>query len=169
MYATVFGISNVDAKDAGKLINHFRTTLPEGVLIQAVRADSVYGVDHVISALRITLESKKRKLLLASKLEIDLLLRIACVDQISLALNSIGLRYHKPACLILFSTRMEELTIATKQIRKIFNDSDNSVLLPSKLKREIISKRLGLNSSERLLNDLTFTSFLSEKAALLNR
>jgi len=165
----VFGIPKADFKDAGKFIDHIRRALPEGVLIQAVRSDSVYGVHHVLSALRITIESKKRKLLLASKLEVDLLLRIACVDQISHALDGIGLKYHRPATLILFSTQMERLTIALKQIREILNDSDNSVLVPSKLKRELISKRLGLDSSEYLLDDLAFTRFLSEKAALLNR
>ncbi len=167
-YAVILGMSGVNINETGRLIDMLRKTLPEGVLIQAVRADCVYGVDHVINALRVALESQRRKLLLADKLEIDLLLRIACVDQISLALSNIGLMYHKPACLILFSTQKRKLAMVAKNILQN-HDSDNSVLLPSKTKRELISKLIGLDMSKCLQNDVTFTDFLSEKAALLNK
>lgn len=167
-YAVILGMRCVNVKETGKLIDRFRKALPEGVLMQAVRADAIYGVDHVINALRIALESQRRDLLLAEKLEIDLLLRIACVDQISLALSNIGLMYHKPGCLVLFSIHKRRLAMAAKDILQ-YLDSDNSVLLPSKMKRERISKRIGLETSEYLQNDVTFSEFLSEKAALLNR
>jgi hypothetical protein len=58
--------------------------------------------------------------------------------------------------------------MAAKDILQ-YLDSDNSVLLASKMKRERISKRIGLETSEYLQNDVTFSEFLSEKAALLNR
>jgi tRNA threonylcarbamoyladenosine modification (KEOPS) complex Cgi121 subunit len=167
-YAVILGMRCVNVKETGKLIDRFRKALPEGVLMQAVRADAIYGVDHVINALRIALESQRRELLLAEKLEIDLLLRIACVDQISLALSNIGLMYRKPGCLVLFSIHKRRLAMAAKDILQ-YLDPDNSVLVPSKMKREIISKRIGLDTSEYLQNDVTFSEFLSEKAALLNR
>ncbi len=151
------------------LIDKVRKTLPEGVLMQAVRADSVFGVDHVFNAIKITFESQKRELLLAEKLEVDLLLRIACVSQISIALGDIGLKYSRPACLILLSTQKRKLVMSAKNIRQTFSESDNSVLKPTKMKRELISKRLGLDLSEYLQSDDAFTDFLSEKAALLNR
>ena len=167
-YAIILGMLGVNVNDTGRLIDRLRKTLPAGVLIQAVRADSVYGVDHVINALKVALESQRRKLLLADKLEIDLLLRIACVDQISLALSNIGLMYHKPACLILFSTHKRRLARAAKNILQN-HDSDNSVLLPSKTKRELISELIGLDMKECLQDGVTFTDLLSEKAALLNK
>ena len=167
-YAVILGIQCVNVKETGKLLDRLRKTLPEGVLMQAVRANSVYGVDHIINALRISLESQKRKLLLADKIEIDLLLRIACVDQISLAICNVGLMYGKPGCLVLFSTDKRKLAMSAKNILQNL-DSDNAVLLPSKTKRELISKRIGLHTSEYLQHDAPFTDFLSEKAALLNR
>lgn len=168
IYAVILGMRCVKVKETGKLIDRLRKALPEGVLIQAARADAIYGVDHVINALRIALESQRRDLLLTEKLEIDLLLRIACVDQISIALSNIGLMYHKPGCLILFSIHKRRLAMAAKNILR-YVDSDNSVLFPSKTKRELISKRIGLDTGEYLQNDVAFLDFLSEKAALLNR
>ena len=169
LYVTIFGISNIQVKVARTLIDKVRHILPKGVLIQATRADSVYGVDHIINALKIALESQKRKLLLADKLEVDLLLRIACVDQISVALSDIGLMYYNPACFILFSTQKRKLLLAAKRIGQCLSHPDNSVLLPNKMKRELISKRLKLDSNEKLQSDVAFTNLLSEKAALLNK
>lgn len=168
-YAAIIGIRRINVKDVGKLIDKARKALPEAVLMQAVRADSVFGVEHVVNAIRIALESQKRKLLLADKLEVDLMLRIACIDQISLALDEIGLMYGRPACLILFSTQKRKLVLAAKNIPQTFSESNNSVLKPNKKKRKLISKRLGLDLTNYLQSEDAFTDFLSERAALLNR
>src|SRR5207244_8113107 len=72
-FTTVIGISDLDVKDAGELIDDLRNTSKGVVSIQGVCADAVYGIDHILQALKITIESEKRKITLVDRLEMDLL------------------------------------------------------------------------------------------------
>ena len=103
IFTTVIGVSDLDVKDVGEYIDDLRKTLNGGVSMQAVWAGAVYGIEHILQALKITIESEKRKITLVSRPEMDLLLRISCTDQISIALRDIGLRNQAPGCFILFS------------------------------------------------------------------
>jgi tRNA threonylcarbamoyladenosine modification (KEOPS) complex Cgi121 subunit len=102
IFTTVIGVSDLDVKDVGEFIDDLRETSNGGVSIQAVCADAVYGLEHILQALKITLESEKRKIRLVDRPEMDLLLRISCTDQISRALKDIGLRNQAPGCFILY-------------------------------------------------------------------
>ncbi|HET7149104.1 MAG TPA: KEOPS complex subunit Cgi121 [Candidatus Nitrosopolaris sp.] len=156
-------------KDIGEFIDDLRKTLNGGVSVQAVCADAVYGIEHIRKVLRITIESEKRKITLAVRPEMDLLLRIACTDQISIALRNIGLRNQGPGCFILLSKEKKELIKVTRHICKTKLKIDDSVLRPSTAKKELISRRLGVQLNKFLSNDDAFTSYLSEKAALLTK
>ena len=92
IFTTVIGVSDLDVKDVGEFIDDLRKTSNGGVSIQAVCADAVYGLEHILQALKITIESEKRKITLVGRPEMDLLLRISCTDQISRALMDIGLK-----------------------------------------------------------------------------
>lgn len=46
---------------------------------------------------------------------------------------------------------------------------DDCVLEPNKTKKELICKRLGIQLNEFLSDEVAFTSFLSERAALLTK
>ena len=168
-FTTVIGISDLDVKDAGELIDDLRNTSKGVVSIQGVCADAVYGIDHILQALKITIESEKRKITLVDRLEMDLLLRISCTDQITVALRDTGLRNQAPGCFILFSKGKKELVKVTRRISDMHLEVDDVVLKPSNRKKELICRRLGIQLNIFLSNDVDFTSFLSERAALLTK
>jgi len=99
----------------------------------------------------------------------DLLLRISCTDQITMALRDVGLRNHAHGCLILFSKGRKELLKISRRICDMRLEQDDSVLEPSNTKKELICKRLGIESNKQLSNDVDFLSFLTERAALLTK
>ena len=166
-FTTVIAISDLDVKEAGELIDDLRNTSKGVVSIQGVCADAVYGIDHILQALKITIESEKRKITLVDRLEMDLLLRISCTDQITVALRDIGLRNQAPGCYILFSKEKKDLLKITRRIFDMHLGLDDFVLKPSNRKKELICRRLGIQLNKFLSNDVDFTSFLSERAALL--
>ena len=168
-FTTVIGVSVLDVKDAGELIDDLRNISKGVVSIQGVRADAVYGIDHILQALKISIESEKRKITLVGRLEMDLLLRISCTDQIIVALRDIGLRNQAPGCFILFSKAKKELLKITRLICNMHLEVDDFVLKPSNRKKEFICRRLGIQLNKFLSNDVDFTSFLSERAALLTK
>lgn len=168
-FISIIGVSVFDVNDAGGLIDNLRDTSKGVVSIQGVRADAVYGIDHIIQALKISIESEKRKITLVARLEMDLLLRIACTDQITLALRDIGLRNQAPGCFILFSKGKKELLKITRLICNMHLEVDDFVLKPSNRKKKLICRRLGIHLNKFLSDDVEFTSFLSERAALLTK
>jgi len=169
IFTTGGGVSDLDVNDVGEFIDDLRKTSNGGVSIQGVRADAVYGIEHILQALKITIESEKRKITLVGRPEMDLLLRISCTDQISRALMDIGLRNQAPGCFILFSKKKKKLIKVTRRICNMHLKIDDSVLKPNKTKKELICRRLGVQLNKFLSNDDAFTSYLSEKAALLTK
>ena len=169
IFTTVIGVSDLDVKDVGEFIDDLRESSNGGVSIQAVCADAVYGLEHILQALKITIESEKRKITLVDRPEMDLLLRISCTDQISRALKDIGLRNQASGCFILFSKEKKKLIKVTRRICNTNLKIDDSVLKPNKRKKELICRRLGVQLNKFLSNDDAFTSYLSEKAALLTK
>lgn len=169
IFATVIGVSALDKEYACGFIEDIRKTSKGAVSIQAVSADAAYGIDHILQALKITIESENRKITLASTLEMDLLLRISCTNQISVALKQIGLRNQAPSCFIVFSKDKKKLLKVTRGICNMHLKIDDYVLKPNKAKKEFICKRLGVQLNEFLSDEVAFTSFLSERAALLTK
>lgn len=169
IFTTVIGVSDLDVNDVGEFIDDLRKTSNGGVSIQGVRADAVYGIEHILQALKITIESEKRKITLVSRPEMDLLLRISCTDQISRAIMDIGLRNQASGCFILFSKEKMKLIKVTRRVCNMHLKIDDSVLKPTKTKKELICRRLGVQLNQFLSNDDAFTSYLSEKAALLTK
>lgn len=169
VFAIVIGVSNLDVKDTYLLLEDLRKSERGVVWIQAVCADAVYGIDHILEALKITIESKNRNITLANRLEIDLLLRISCTDQISVALRQMGLRNDAPGCFIFFSKDKIKLLKVTRGICNMHLNIDDCILKPNKTKKELICERLGIRLNNFLSRDVAFTNFLSEKAALLTK
>src|SRR5438270_9886503 len=90
-YASIIGFrTNItDTRGYGSIIRHLGDMYGQ-VSLQAVNADFIYGVEHAIEVLKITLEAKRRKVMVAKKAETDLLLRLLYTTQISVALASGG-------------------------------------------------------------------------------
>jgi tRNA threonylcarbamoyladenosine modification (KEOPS) complex Cgi121 subunit len=133
------------------------------VSIQAVNADAVYGAGHALGVLRVTLEAEKRKIMLANKREAELLLRLACTDRISEAMNRAGLKKGAPGCFIAFSKDSEALRRFSEQVASEF-EVDDSVLEPGREKKAHLAGILDMNAK---FYDSEFLQYLLEKAAIL--
>lgn len=149
----VAGVSTVSG-EPGKLLDRLRAENP-GVYLQGADAQAVYGVDHAIGVVHIAFEAHQRKVMMAARLEIEVLLRLACTDQISDALKKAGLKAGRPGCFIAFSKDAGAVSRLGEQLGKL----DDSVLLPSREKAARMSAALGFN--KMTLN------YLLERAAIL--
>ena len=133
--------------------------------IQAVNSDAVFGTEHALEILRIALEAEKRKIMLAKKVEMEFLLRLACTDQISEAIKRAGLKKGIPGCLIAFSEDSDEVASFEIHVRKN-HAIDDTLLAPSKKKKKALSAMHGITHK---IHDDDFRKLLAERAAILIR
>ncbi len=161
-HVLVIGVNDI-VHDPGKLVDRMRAENKD-VSIQAINADSVYGLDHVLGIIRIALEAERRKVMLANKFETELLMRLACTDQISEAIKRAGLKQGAPGCLIALSQDNSALQQFASYVKENFV-IDDTVLNTSKKKRKQLSGMLGLASSR--FKDDEFLHYLLERAAIL--
>ena len=148
--------------DPGGLIDEMRAAHPN-VMVQAADAQVVYGREHAIGALYIAIEALERKVMMANKPEAEVLLRIACTDQISEALKSAGLKRNRAGCFIAFSKDKPALEKFGEHLAREFELND-SVLSPNKSKKTRLEKMLGVKPK---MDNGQFLDFLLERAAIL--
>lgn len=153
----------IDAKDAGKLLDRLRAENPD-VMIQAADSSAVYGRDHALGVLDIALEAMQRKVMIANRPEAEVLLRLACTDQISEAIKRARLREGAAGCFIAFSTDAKALQKFGEQLAEKFA-LDDSVNEPSVQKKNVIAKAIGVSPDK--IADGDFARFLLERAAIL--
>jgi tRNA threonylcarbamoyladenosine modification (KEOPS) complex Cgi121 subunit len=165
-FISIIGTHAIKAKDTGKIVDDLRK-VSDKVSLQAINANIVYGIEYLIEVLKITLESERRKIMIANRSETDLLLRLSYTNQISLALNYGGLKNNCCGCFVIFSKDKSQLLKLRNNIESLF-EVNNVVLRPSKTKREMISYRIGLISNV-IFNDSTFTRYLLERASLITK
>ncbi|AIF84429.1 hypothetical protein NTE_02377 [Candidatus Nitrososphaera evergladensis SR1] len=161
----VAGVYKLDDKDTGKLLDRLRAENPK-VMVQAADAAAVYGRDHALGALDIVLEAMARNIMIANRPETEVLLRLACTDQIAEALKRARLREGEAGCFIAFSTDAQALKKFGEQISHEFT-LDDSVILQSREKRKALAKTVGI--SQEVDDDKEFLDLLLERAAILIR
>jgi len=163
IHVAIKGIDRIDpSTDAGKMLDSLRSANPQ-LPIQAVNADMIFGTDHVLRVLRITIEAERRKIMLANKVEAEFLLRLACTGQISEAIRRIGLRQDAPACLIAFSGSADKITRFEEHVSKNYS-TDDSVLEPSARKRSALCRMAGL---AKKIDGFELLNHLVEQSAIL--
>lgn len=160
-HVSIIGVQKVE-EDAGKLVDRLRAQ-HDNVSIQAVNADAVYGAEHVLGILRVAFEAEKRKIMLANKRETELLLRLACTEQISEAMKRAGMKEGEPGCFIAVSKSKEALRRFSDQINNEFKVDDH-LYEPSTEKRIHLAHLLGMNAK---FDDREFSHYLLERAAIL--
>lgn len=158
----VTGVKNLQG-ELGNVIDSMRTAHPN-VMVQAADAQVVYGQEHALGALYIAIEALERKVMIANRPEAEVLLRLACTDQISEALKRAGLKTGQPGCFIAFSKDAQALKKFGGHIAREF-ELDNSVLSPTGAKKVRLSKMLGLTKTK--IRDHEFLDFLLERGAIL--
>lgn len=160
---SIIGVRRI-VEDPGKLVDRLRAD-NKIISIQAVNADAVYGVGHALGVLRITLETEKRKVMLANRRETELLLRLTCTGQISEAIKRAGLKKGAGGCFVAFSQDVEAMHRFSNQIKNGFEIED-SILDASKEKKVRLAGLLGISSK---FDDSEFLQYLLERAAILVR
>ncbi len=167
----VFGIQNTNAVILPvrgsqsmdyEFLNSLRRKFPKTV-IQAVSSDFVLNESHVVKILLISLESKKRGILLSNKLETDILLRFAATTQISKAIADLGIKPNKDFVVIALGTKASLGKINAELSGMV----DSKILLkknPTRLVQyfKITQKQLDSISSETPMEDI-----LQERASIL--
>jgi tRNA threonylcarbamoyladenosine modification (KEOPS) complex Cgi121 subunit len=83
---------NAFIDEPARFIMDIRSIEPR-VNIQIVNTDNIVGKEHIIEIIKQTIEAKRRGVLLANKVEVDIILRLACVDQIEKAIEILGLKH----------------------------------------------------------------------------
>jgi tRNA threonylcarbamoyladenosine modification (KEOPS) complex Cgi121 subunit len=165
-FASIIGVATIKVRDTGKVVDDLRK-ISDKVSLQAINANIVYGIEHIVEVLKITLESEKRKIMVANTPEIDLLLRLTYTHQISLALKYGGLKNNTSGCFIIFSKDKRHLLQVKDYIETSF-EANNAVLKPNKAKRKMICYNVGLTSN-KIFDDETFMKYLLERASLIVR
>jgi tRNA threonylcarbamoyladenosine modification (KEOPS) complex Cgi121 subunit len=156
----VAGVRKVES-DAGKLLDGLRLENPD-VLMQAFDAGAVFGLDHVLGVVQITIEAMDRGVMIAGKPETELLLRLACTNQISEAIKKAGLKSGHAGCFVCLSKSQEALRKVADRLAGF--GRDDSVIRPSAQKKKQISEGLSINKE---MDDKEFLDFLLERAAIL--
>jgi tRNA threonylcarbamoyladenosine modification (KEOPS) complex Cgi121 subunit len=149
-------------RDPGQVIDEIREA-HRRLSIQVMAADAVFGLEHVHRIAQMALESENRKIMLAKKVETDLLLRMACTRQISEAIARAGLKKAKSACIVALSGDHDASRDFEKWLDTEF-EVDDSVLEQTVKKKIRLSKMLGISANcanEYLLDCLV------ERAAIL--
>lgn len=158
---SIIGVGRI-TEEPGKLVDRLRAG-NKAVSIQAASANAVYGVEHALGVLRMTLEAEKREIMLANKRETELLLRLASTGQISEAIKRAGLKQGLAGCFIAFSEESEALRRFSDEVKNEF-EADDSVLAPSRDKRVRLAGMLGMSIK---FDDSEFLQYLLERAAIL--
>ncbi len=112
-----------------------------------------------------TLEAESRKIMLAKRVETDLLMRLACTNQISEAIARAGLKKGKSACIVALSIRNGEKRSFEKWLDKEF-EVDDSALDQTTKKKIGLSKMLGISASCR--NEYLLDCLVERAAILVN-
>ena len=140
----------------------------ESVYIQGLNTEAIFGLQHVVEALKITLEAFKRGIMAANRPELDLLLRISCTTQISKAISHAGIKSEKCACFVIFSKNIRYLRKARYYALQSLPECDSYEFVIDEIARNNLATKLGLESGSYFLtDDSEFLKYLIERAALI--
>jgi tRNA threonylcarbamoyladenosine modification (KEOPS) complex Cgi121 subunit len=169
-FVCFIGIRTIESPRVSDFISTIQSlSLPE-VTVQLVSARSVYGPDHLLGILKITLECQKRSLALSRKPQTDLLLRLSFTNQIALAFDRSGLKKFLPAVVILYSTDKKKLARTRAKIMgNLSTVVDDAVLAASDESRDYIFQLLGSGKNMCLIDENKdfVTQYLIERSALI--
>jgi tRNA threonylcarbamoyladenosine modification (KEOPS) complex Cgi121 subunit len=167
-FVSIIGTKPIEVKDIGLVVDYLRR-ISSPASLQAIDANIVYGIEHLLEVIKITVESKKRSIMIAKNPETDLLQRLSYTKQISASLKYGGIKNDVNCCFVIFGEDKNDLVRVTELINKSF-EIDDSVLGPNDEKRIMILSKIGLNHSSTLFNGndgSIFMRVICEKSCLI--
>ena len=163
-YVAIIEITHLGSENLHELITKYRAFSPD-VLVQGIDASYVFGVNHLLRVLQLTVESWKRGIKLSKIMETDILMRLCCTSQISKAIKVGGLKNDSAACFILMSENLDSVLKIKKYIEGYFNEIHVSVLRIGKNKMARLRSEFGI--THKKMDRIFFENYLVEKAALV--
>lgn len=161
------GIERLRISDPDKFISSIRAASRKAA-IQAIDADFVAGREHILEVIRQSLRAKKSGAILSKRIEIDLLLRIACTNQIGRALDDVGIREGVNDALIVAIGRMKDLLALRKHLEDSYKLSIEVLKLSRRKERMLISHhKIGKGEVSACMSKNRLASLLAERANLL--
>ena len=168
-YVSIFCCDKLDLVEGTKLVELTRQRF-EAVYIQGFNTEAIFGLQHIIEALKITLEALKRGIVVAKRPELDLLLRISCTTQISKAISHAGMKSGKDACFVIFSKNKRNLIKARYNALQSLHGYDGHKPTVDTSARVRLAAKLGFESGSYFLkDDSEFLKYLTERAALITK
>lgn len=161
-HVAIIGTERVENNNIGKLVDSTRQNCGS-VSVQVLNARCVFGEEHIIEVIRVALEAQKRNIMIADKVETELLIRVAFTDQISEALLLAGMKTGDPSCFVGFSEIPGEVNRFADYIAQNFRINQN-VLARDSGKKKLLATRLGIPES---YGDDVILQSLLERGALL--
>jgi len=168
-YVSVFCCGKLESVIGTKLVDQIRHRF-ENVYIQGFNPEAIFGLQHLVEALKITLEALRRGITAAKRPELDLLLRISCTTQISRAISYAGIKSGRCACFVVFSKNKRDLLKARDYALKSLPEANSTDFNVNASTRNTIAANLGLEAGSNYLTDDTeFLKYLIERAALITK
>src|SRR5688572_26395425 len=109
VYVAIMITDTLHVTDIGNTIESFRKMFP-GVMRQGINPKCLFGVDDIFEVIEIVLESNNRKISIAKRLEMEVLLRLICIDQVDKAIEIGGIRNSCSGCFMLLSENRRLMT-----------------------------------------------------------
>jgi tRNA threonylcarbamoyladenosine modification (KEOPS) complex Cgi121 subunit len=168
-HVSIFYCGKLEGVTGTRVIEQIRYRFAN-VYIQGFNAEAIFGSQHLVEVLKITLEALKRGITVANRPELDLLLRISCTTQISKAISYAGIKSGKCACFVIFSKNKHDLLKARNYALQSLPEVDSAEIIVDASTRNTIATKLGLEAASHYLpDDIEFLKYLIERAALITK
>lgn len=165
VYVAIISTDTLHVTDIGTTIESFRKKFPN-VLIQGINPKYIFGIDHIFEVIRIVLESKNRKIQISKRLEMEILLRLICSNQVKKAIEIAGIKNDGPGCFILLSEDKSSLINSIKYLRTLFFKQNFSLLSATRDKMIFMCNRLKFRRNN--YGKKQFLKILTERAVLVS-
>jgi tRNA threonylcarbamoyladenosine modification (KEOPS) complex Cgi121 subunit len=165
LFVAIICTDSLFVADIGVTIPRFRKMFPD-VMIQGINPSYIFGKRHIFEVIKIILECNKRNIKIAKRLEMELLLRIVCSNQVDKAINIGGIKNNGSGCFVLLSERKRPIIDSIKYLRKLFVKQNSFLLNATKEKMLDICEKLEFPCSN--FNKKEFLKILTEKAAIVS-
>lgn len=164
----ILGAKEVVIDDPNRFLRNLRDNFPN-LTIQALDAKFVAGYEHLKMIIRQSWVAFNRGVSYTKKLDLELIVRVACDPQIERALKTIGLKSGKMSIALIAIGELEYLKIFAEAIKDLGEISDDVIKLNPDKKRFLIKHH---NISDELIKATIIDKnklamILSEKANLL--
>jgi tRNA threonylcarbamoyladenosine modification (KEOPS) complex Cgi121 subunit len=165
VFVAIISTDTLHVTDIGTTIESFRKMFPE-VMIQGINPKYIFGKGHIFEVVKIIIESNKRKIKIAKRLEMELLLRLICSNQVDKAINIGGINNNGSGCFILLSEKKHLIEDSIRYLRKIYGRQNTTLLNATREKMLHMCKRMKFRHSN--FSNKEFLKILTEKAALVS-